>query len=183
MTTQHRGDSGETSLYGGQRISKTHQIFSVLGAIDELNSAIGLVLSSDPSHQHAERLVWIQDRLFALGSELANPAHAEHGDFVDQKDVRTLDELLQAYRSSLPPLRHFILPAGTPTAAGVNLGRSICRRAERETLRLGKEASIRPETTIFLNRLSDVLFEMARAINHEANTPDREWRGPRDRKT
>lgn len=183
MSTQHRGDSGETSLYGGQRISKTHQIFAVLGAIDELNSAIGLVLSSDPSHQHAERLVWIQDRLFALGSELANPAHAEHGDFVDQKDVRTLDELLQAYRSSLPPLRHFILPGGTPTAAGVNLGRSICRRAERETLRLGKEASIRPETTIFLNRLSDVLFEMARAINHEANTTDREWLGPRDRKT
>ena len=183
MTTQHRGDSGETSLYGGQRISKTHQIFAVLGAIDELNSAIGLVLSSDPSHQHAEKLVWIQDRLFALGSELANPAHAEHGDFVDQKDVRTLDEWLQAYRSSLPPLRHFILPGGTPTAAGVNLGRSICRRAERETLRLGKEASIRPETTIFLNRLSDVLFEMARAINHEANTTDREWLGPRDRKT
>ena len=183
MTTQHRGDSGETSLYGGQRISKTHQIFAVLGAIDELNSAIGLVLSSDPSHQHAEKLVWIQDRLFALGSELANPAHAEHGDFVDQKDVRTLDEWLQAYRSSLPPLRHFILPGGTPTAAGVNLGRSICRRAERETLRLGKEASIRPETTIFLNRLSDVLCEMARAINHEANTPDREWLGPRDRKT
>ena len=183
MTTQHRGDSGETSLYGGQRISKTHQIFAVLGAIDELNSAFGLVLSSDPSHQHAERLVWIQDRLFALGSELANPAHAEHGDFVDQKDVRTLDEWLQAYRSSLPPLRHFILPGGTPTAAGVNLGRSICRRAERETLRLGKEASIRPETTIFLNRLSDVLFEMARAINHEANTTDREWLGPRDRKT
>ncbi len=183
MSNQHHGDGGETSLYDGQRISKTHQIFAVLGAIDELNSVIGLVLSSDPSHHHAKRLVWIQERLFTLGSEVANPTHAEHGDIVVHEDVRTLDEWLNTYRSCLPPLRHFILPGGTPTAAHVNIGRSICRRAERETLRLGKEASIRPEVTIFLNRLSDVLFEMARAINHETDTPDREWLGPRDRKT
>lgn len=182
MSAQHHGDGGETSLYGGQRISKTHQIFAALGAVDELNSALGLVLSTCPRDEHAMRLAWIQERLFALGSELANPERATRGDFVDQKDVTTLDEWLESYRSSLPPLRHFILPGGAPTATSVNFGRAICRRAERETLRLGKETSLRPETTIFLNRLSDVLFEMARTINHNAGTPEREWLGPRDRK-
>ena len=183
MSNQHHGDGGKTNLYGGPRVSKTHQIFAALGAVDELNSVLGLVLSTYPQDEHATRLAWIQERLFALGSDLANPEHAEHSDFIDQKDVTTLDEWLESYRSSLPPLQHFILPGGAPAAASVNVGRAICRRAERETLRLGKETSIRPEATIFLNRLSDVLFEMARAINHDAGTPEPEWIGPRDRKT
>ena len=182
MSTQHHGDGGETSLYDGQRISKTDQIFAALGAVDELNSALGLALSASPRTEHATRLAWIQERLFALGSDLANPERAEYGDWVQHNDVTTLDDWLESYRSSLPQLRHFILPGGTPAAATVNLARAICRRAERETLRLAKEINLRSEANIFLNRLSDVLFEMARAMNHDTETPEREWLGPRDRR-
>ena len=181
MSTQHHGDGGETSLYDGQRISKTDPIFAALGAVDELNSVLGLAISTSPRTEHAMRLAWIQERLFALGSDLANPKGVEHGDWIHHNDVATLDDWLEGYQSSLPPLRHFILPGGIPAAATVNFARAICRRAERETLQLAKEVDLRPEAMIFLNRLSDVLFEMARAMNHDTNTPEREWLGPRDR--
>ena len=181
MSTQPHGDGGKTSLYDGQRISKTDQIFAALGAIDELNSALGLAISASPRTEHTMRLAWIQERLFALGSDLANPERAEHGDWIHHNDVTTLGDWLEGYRSSLPPLRHFILPGGTPAAATVNFARAICRRAERETLQVAKEVGIRSESKVFLNRLSEVLFGMARAMNHDTKTPEREWLGPRDR--
>ena len=181
MTRKHHGDQGQTSLFGGARVSKTDDRIAALGAVDELNSALGVAMSACQPGQHLDRLAWVQTRLFALGSDLANPGRRARGDRVAPEDIATLDDWLDGYRADLPPLQHFILPGGSPAAASANLARSICRRAEREVFRLAGHATVSPHVPVFLNRLSDVLFELARAINHEAGVPEHVWLGPRDR--
>ena len=181
MTRKHHGDRGQTSLFDGARVSKTDARIAALGAVDELNSALGVAMSSCPPGDHLDRLAWIQTRLFTLGSDLANPGGRARGDRITAADTATLDMWLDGYRVDLPPLQHFILPGGTPAAASVNLARTVCRRAEREVFRLASEALVSPDVPVFLNRLSDVLFELARALNHEAGVPENVWLGPRDR--
>ncbi len=182
MTRKHHGDQGETSLFDGTRVPKTDLRIAALGAVDETNAAIGLAISAcPPDGEHARRLGWVQTRLFALGSDLANPGGRARGDRVTRADVAALDDWLDGYRGTLPPLRNFILPGGAPAAAAVNLARAVCRRAERETFRLDAHAPVRPDVQVFLNRLSDVLFELGRALDHDAGAPDRIWQGPRDR--
>ena len=181
MTRKHHGDQGETSLFDGARVAKTDARISALWSVDELNSALGVAMSFCPPGDHLDRLAWIQTRLFTLGSDLANPGGRSRGDRVSASDIASLDTWLDRYRADLPPLLHFILSGGTPAAAGVNLARTVCRRAEREVFRLASEAAVSPDVPVFLNRLSDVLFELARALNHEAGVPERVWLGPRDR--
>ena len=183
MTRKHHGDRGQTSLFDGARVSKTDSRIAALGAVDELNSTIGVAMSSCPPGQQMDRLAWIQTRLFTLGSDLANPGGRARGDRIASADIAVLDTWLDEYRADLPPLQHFILPGGTPAAASVNLSRAVCRRAERDVFRLAGQAAVSPHVPVFLNRLSDVLFELARALNHEAGVPEREWLGPRDRPT
>lgn len=181
MTRKHHGDQGRTSLFDGARVSKTDSRIAALGAVDELNSALGVAMSSCPAGDHLDRLAWMQTRLFTLGSDLANPGGRSRGDRITSSDVAALDGWLDVYRADLPPLQHFILPGGTPGAAGVNLARTVCRRAEREVFGVASEATVSPHVPVFLNRLSDVLFELARALNHDAGVPDPIWLGPRDR--
>ena len=181
MTRTHHGDQGQTSLFDGARVSKTDARIAALGSVDELNSALGVAMSSCPPGDHLDRLAWMQTRLFTLGSDLANPGGRARGDRITSSDVAALDAWLDGYRTDLPPLQHFILPGGTPAAASVNLARTTCRRAEREVFRLASESAVSPEVPVFLNRLSDVLFELGRALNHEAGVPERVWLGPRDR--
>ncbi len=181
MTRKHHGDQGQTSLFDGARVSKTDGRIAALGTVDELNSALGVAMSACPPGDHLDRLAWMQTRLFALGSDLANPGRRARGDRIAPADIATLDEWLERYRADLPPLQHFILPGGTPAAAGVNLARAVCRRAEREVFDLAAQAPVSPHVPVFLNRLGDVLFELARALNHDANVPENIWLGPRDR--
>ena len=181
MTRRHHGDRGQTSLFDGARVAKTDARIAALGSVDELNSALGVAMSSCPSGDQLDRLAWMQTRLFTLGSDLANPGGRARGDRITAQDIDTLDSWLDGYRTDLPPLQHFILPGGTPAAASVNLARTVCRRAEREVFRLASRSDVSPQVPVFLNRLSDVLFELARAINHEAGVHERVWLGPRDR--
>lgn len=183
MTRKHHGDQGQTSLFDGERVSKTDGRIAALGAVDELNSALGVAMSACPPGRHLDRLAWVQTRLFALGSDLANPGRRARGDRIAPEDIAALDGWLDGYRADLPPLQHFILPGGSPAAASTNLARAVCRRAEREVFRLAGHAPVSPHVPVFLNRLSDVLFELARALNHEANVPEHVWLGPRSRPT
>jgi cob(I)alamin adenosyltransferase len=181
MTRKHHGDQGQTSLFDGARVSKFDTRIAALGTVDELNAALGVAMSSCPPGQHSDRMAWMQTRLLTLGSDLANPGGRARGDRITPSDVSVLDEWLDAYRAELPLLQHFILPGGTPAAASVNLARTICRRAEREVFSLDSEAAVSPDVPVFLNRLSDVLFELARALNHDADVHEHVWLGPRDR--
>ena len=178
---RHHGDAGETSLYGGARIPKSDARIEALGDVDELNSAIGVVLTLCVDTPQHERLTWVQERLFRMGADLANPAGRSGGDAIGRPDVDTLDQWLQDARESLPRLRHFVMPGGTPPAAATHLARAVCRRAERSACRLDQAHTVNPDVLAFLNRLSDVLFEMARQFNERAGARDVEWLGPRDR--
>jgi cob(I)alamin adenosyltransferase len=179
--TRHAGDTGETSLYGGARVPKSDARIEALGDVDELNSTIGVVLTLCADTPQHERLTWVQERLFRMGADLANPAGRSGGDAIGRTDVETLDRWLQDARDGLPQLRHFVMPGGTPSAAATQVARAVCRRAERSACRLDQAHSVNPDVLAFLNRLSDVLFELARQFNDRAGSRDVEWLGPRDR--
>ena len=179
--TRHRGDSGDTSLFDGTRVSKCDARIVALGDVDELNSAIGLALTFCPEGRERERLSWTQGRLFTIGAELANPGQRAQGDALSAEDVATLDAWLCEYQDGLPRLRRFVLPGGTPAAAAVHVARTVCRRAERSTFGLGAQPANGGRVSVFLNRLSEMLFEMARYLNSQAGVGDVEWLGPRER--
>ncbi len=180
---RHYGDEGDTSLFDGARVPKTDLRIAALGDVDELNSVVGLVASLVPAGRERERLAWVQQRLFSMGAELANPGGRARSDRVTKEDVGRLDDWLESYRASLPPLQHFILPGGSAAGAAAQVARSVCRRAERSAYRLAQPHPIDPAARWFLNRLSDVLFELARQLNVDAGFREVEWRGPRDRPT
>jgi len=179
---RHHGDGGLASLFDGTRIPKTDVRFSALGDVDELASMVGLTLTWLAGTREHERLVWVQERLFRMGADLANPGRRARGDEIAGADLEVLDAWLLEYRAALPPLQHFVMPGGTPAAAGVHLCRAVCRRAERSVFAVRALHPVHEPVPVFLNRLSDVLFEMARFINTQSNVADTEWLGPRDRK-
>lgn len=181
MPLRHDGDSGTSSLFDGTRSSKTGPRFAALGDVDELNSVLGFAMTFVTGTREHQRLAWVQERLFRMGSDLANPKHRARGDRVVDADVEGLDSWLLEYRSALPPLQHFVMPGGTPAAAAVHVARSVCRRAERTAFALAAQHPVGVPVLVFLNRLSDVLFEMARYLNAAAKVRDEEWLGPRDR--
>lgn len=161
------GDEGETSLFGGRRVSKHHPSVEAYGAVDELNAILGLARTrlDDQGGAWLER---IQIELFAIGAELATPGGGATR--IEQDHVDRLDDELDALEAALPELKTFVLPAGGELAARLHLARTVCRRAERRTIQLHESevGPVREEVRVYLNRLSDLLFLHARAAAIEA---------------
>ncbi len=154
------GDDGSTGLGDGTRVSKDSARVSAYGTVDEANSAIGLVLACEIPDPVRKLLESVQHNLFDLGGELCIPGHAA----IFDADIDHLENQLDAFNSDLPPLKDFILPGGGMAASHCHLARTICRRAERETVTLSRHDAVRPEAVRYLNRLSDLLFVLARVL-------------------
>lgn len=174
------GDSGETSLFGGRRVSKDDLRVRAYGAVDELNAALGVARAADPGPEIDQMLERLQHRLFDLGAELATPPpgaerSAGHVPRVEASWVDALEQEIDKLDAALPPLRHFVLPGGTPAAAALHFARTVARRAERDIVALSAREPVNPELLKFVNRLSDLLFVLARTANRIANRPDVTW--------
>jgi len=176
------GDSGETGLFDGTRVAKSDARVATYGDVDELNAWIGLARSMIASdHELAEMLVQIQRDLFAVGARLADPSHKIAGRVtkaaIAGADIARLETWIDMLESMLPPLRRFILAGGGQAGATLHLARTVCRRAERAmvALRASDETSMEPELLVYVNRLSDLLFVMARVANSHADAPEIEW--------
>jgi cob(I)alamin adenosyltransferase len=172
------GDAGETGLGDGTRVSKDSARVCALGDIDELNSAIGSVLAEDVPQEMRDALSEVQQRLFDLGGEISIPGHA----ILTAASVAHLDERLEDWNAGLPPLKEFILPGGSRAAAAAHLARTVCRRAERALVALGRAESVSEHARQYLNRLSDLLFVAGRALNRHAGRKDVQWRHERKKK-
>jgi cob(I)alamin adenosyltransferase len=160
------GDAGETSLGDGSRVPKTNPRIEAYGAVDELNSVLGLALASDLPPEFRPWLEQVQNDLFDLGADLSVPLEDERERLrVTTAQVERLEELCDLVNERLEPLKSFILPGGTEAAARLHVGRSVCRRAERLAVDLAGKDSVNPAALAYLNRLSDLLFILARAAN------------------
>jgi cob(I)alamin adenosyltransferase len=171
------GDTGETALFDGTRVSKADPRVDAYGDVDEVNAWLGLVRAHGLPPDLDADVVAIQRDLFAMGAMLADPRH-RIADRVDKAtlgdaDVARLEALIDRLEASLPPLRHFILPGGTTTGAAVHVARTVCRRAERRIVSLTPP----PDGLVvrYMNRLSDLLFVLARTANHHAAVPETQW--------
>ena len=169
------GDQGETSLFDGTRVSKADARVDTYGDIDELQAWLGFARAAGAPERLAVMLEQIQRDLFALGAQLADPQHRIAPRVtkasLSADDVVRLESWIDALQDTLPPLRHFILAGGAPAGASLHIARAVCRRAERRMVALGADAGL----MTYINRLSDLLFVMARAANHDANAPETEW--------
>ena len=154
------GDDGSTGLGDGSRTGKDSARVNAYGTVDEANSCIGVVLATTVPDDIRKLLTTVQHQLFDLGGELCIPGHAA----ITPEDVDALERQLDHYNEMLPPLKEFILPAGGEAAARCHLARTIVRRAERETVALARDEAVRPEAIRYLNRLSDLLFVLARVL-------------------
>jgi cob(I)alamin adenosyltransferase len=170
------GDRGETSLGDGTRVSKLDPRIRAYGTVDELNSALGLVLAGDCPDELRGPLARIQNELFDLGADLSVPVGVEGRLRVSQADVDALERDCDSFNEGLPELRSFVLPGGTETAARLHLARTICRRAEREALAAAREVEVSPLVLVYLNRLSDLLFILARAANAATGREEPLWK-------
>lgn len=177
------GDRGETGLFGGDRVPKHHERVETYGEVDELNSVLGLARTESTGDDVDALLARIQSELFDLGAELATAP-----DKIDRllappiadAEITALEHAIDRADEELAPLSSFVLPGGTRAAALLHVGRCVCRRAERRAVALSSRESVRPEVVRYLNRLSDLLFTLARLANHRANVEDVPWVG-RDR--
>ena len=170
------GDAGQTSLGDGSRVSKLDLRLAAYGTVDELNSALGVVLAGDPPDEARAVLVRVQNELFDVGADLSVPVGREGRLRVAQSQIDRLEADCDRFNARLPELRSFVLPGGTTEAAGLHVARTVCRRAERETLRAAQEHDLDPLTGVYLNRLSDLLFVLARAANAAAGQDEPLWR-------
>jgi cob(I)alamin adenosyltransferase len=172
------GDGGETALFDGTRVSKAHPRVDAYGHIDELNALLGQVRAAGVPADIDQTLDRIQRDLFAVGAVLADPSSRIAARVararVSAVDIERLEQWIDAAEAELPPLRRFVVPGGSPGAAALHLARTVCRRAERHIVSLGSE-TVPAETVTYINRLSDLLFVLARLANRRANVPDREW--------
>jgi cob(I)alamin adenosyltransferase len=175
------GDAGETSLFAGGRVSKNHLRLHTYGTVDELNSVLGLARALGLDSELDSKIGRIQSELFHVGADLATPLDAEAAWVVRvQTDmVQHLEAEIDKLEIELEPLKNFILPGGTPAAASLHQARTVCRRAERWLVALAEQTEINPAALQYLNRLSDWLFVMARAVNHRAGVSDVIWQTPR----
>jgi cob(I)alamin adenosyltransferase len=172
------GDTGETSLFDQTRVSKADSRVDAYGEVDEVNACLGVVRAAGVDAGIGTALEAIQRQLFALGARLADPSSRIAGRVtkaaITEADVAALERSIDELEAGLPPLRKFILPGGSAAGAHLHVARTVCRRAERRVVALGAEA-VEPIVVIYLNRLSDLLFVMARAVNHRAGVPETEW--------
>ncbi len=165
------GDDGTTGLGDGTRVPKDSARVEAYGTVDELNSVLGLLLCESPGNEVHTELTRIQHTLFDLGGELCIPGRC----VLTETQVTELENLLDRLNADLAPLKEFILPGGTRAAALCHLARTVCRRAERRVYTLSRSEAVSPTSLKYLNRLSDLLFVMARAMNRASGTPDVLW--------
>ena len=170
------GDHGETGLFDGTRVSKAHARVDAYGEVDEANAALGLARALCGDAEIAALLATLQRDLHAVGAVLADPGHqvaprVAKAALTDD-DARRVEEAIDRYEAELPPLRRFILSGGTPGGAALHLARTVCRRAERRVVALeAPDESV----LVYMNRLSDLLFVLARVVNHRAGIAEAEW--------
>lgn len=170
------GDSGETSLFDGTRVPKGDDRVDAYGEVDELNAWLGFVRASGLPRDLDDEVAHIQRDLFALGAMLADPSHKiatriEKARLTDA-DVARLEQLIDRHEEELPALQHFILAGGTPPGAALHVARTVCRRAERRIVSL---SAPHPLAVVYVNRLSDLLFVLARTVNHRGGVPETPW--------
>lgn len=172
------GDNGQTALFDGTRVPKSDTRVDAYGEVDELNAVLGIARAQHVDPDVDEVLAGLQRGLFALGARLADPRHriaervTKAG--VDEQDVERLEGWIDSFEADLPALRRFILPGGAPAAATLHFARTVCRRAERRIVGLGPDA-VDSVVVVYINRLSDLLFVLARLVNKRAAIPDVEW--------
>ncbi len=176
--TTRTGDAGETGLGDGARIGKDALRVQALGDVDELNSALGVLLAEDVPDAIRAALEGVQQDLFDVGGELSIPGH----EMVRAAQVQRLETLLTQWNAPLTPLKEFILPGGSRAAAAAHLARAVCRRAERSVVALGRQDTVSVDLRQYLNRLSDLLFVAGRALNRHAGRGDVLWRHEKKRK-
>jgi len=175
------GDGGETGLFGGRRVKKSDRRVEAYGSVDEVNAHLGwaaALLAHLPLDQEIRE---IQSDLFDLGTDLATapgtPA-ASNAARIDETQIRRLEGLIDRWQAEAPPLKNFILPGGAPGAAALHVCRTVCRRAERSTVRLSLAEPVGPHAIVYLNRLSDLLFVLARWVNAREKISEPIWKGP-----
>lgn len=170
------GDKGETSLFGGKRVLKDDPRIEAYGTVDELNSMLGLIRSENTDPELDRVLLAVQHRLFNLGADLATPMSTQKQiRRISGGDISGLEMEIDRLDGMLTPLTAFVLPAGSTIAAGLHVARTICRRAERRVVHLSREEEVGGHVSVYLNRLSDLLFVMARYANHIAKNPETQW--------
>ncbi len=171
------GDAGETSLFAGGRVAKDAPRVEAYGTVDELNAWLGLVAMYCTSHDLRSRLLRVQGELLQLGADLATPLDASttHITRVDESLTRQLEQEMDEWDAVLPPLRQFILPGGSQPGAILHIARTVCRRAERRVVTLAQTEPLNPQVLIYLNRLGDWLFVLARMVNHRHNMAETPW--------
>lgn len=174
------GDKGTTGLFGGGRVGKDDVRVDAYGEVDELNSAIGLAMALEAAPRIDDILRPIQHDLFAIGALLATPdrekmkAQLEKARLGDAR-IEELEQTIDGGDAELEPLKHFIMPGGTPKAAALHVARTVCRRAERRVVHAAREHEVPPVIVTYLNRLSDLLFTLARVANRQGGVPEKEW--------
>jgi len=176
------GDAGETGLFGGGRVPKDDPRVDAYGEVDELNAAVGLARGAGLDRELDVLAQAIQDQLFTVGSVLATPRGTKAAQAIPQLEPRWVAEMetaIDKFDREIPPLRSFILPGGSAAAAALHLARTICRRAERRVVPLARKGAVDQPLVTYLNRLSDLLFTMARVSNHRAGIKDVVWNPPK----
>ena len=171
------GDKGLTSLIGGTRVPKYDLRIESYGTVDELNSYIGMIRDQGISTEQQDILKEIQDRLFTIGAALASDPEKSKMKIPDltPADIELLENQMDAMTESLPDLKHFILPGGDQIVSYCHIARCVCRRAERITVHLSEESFVDEKVVIYLNRLSDFLFVLARKLAQDRNIPENKW--------
>jgi len=171
------GDSGQTGLYGGKKVSKDDARVEAYGTIDELNAALGMAASLVTDNQLRESIVALQQELFSAGWDLATPLSADVPRLSPANTAR-IEAEIDSFETELPPLRNFILPGGTPASSSLHLARCICRRAERRLVSLMSIEEVNSEVERYLNRVSDHLFVLARVAAHREGAEEVMWQRP-----
>ena len=175
------GDKGETSLFSGKRVPKHHECIEGYGTVDELNSSLGLAIAQLKNKEIKDILCSVQETLFRLGSDLATPIDDKNTKAqtilkrIEEKDSEVLENWINKFDAKLSPLKNFILPGGSIAGATLHVARTICRRSERWVSQLVKDGKTNPQCLIYMNRLSDFLFVLARSINQEDGCPEKIW--------
>jgi cob(I)alamin adenosyltransferase len=174
------GDKGETGLFGGERVPKDTPRIEAYGAVDELNSLLGIIRALRPNKRIDRILHGIQNDLFVAGADLATRKTSKRSliPHVGLSQITFLENAIDALQSSLPPLKTFILPGGTAAASHLHYARTVCRRAERSAVRLSRSEDINENIVIYLNRLSDLLFVLARYANRSGKKKETKWESP-----
>ncbi|HLL02415.1 MAG TPA: cob(I)yrinic acid a,c-diamide adenosyltransferase [Myxococcaceae bacterium] len=172
------GDAGETGLFGGGRVSKDDERVDAYGEVDELNATLGLARGFSVPGELDGLLQRLQDQLFTVGAVLATPLDTKASAHIPQLKpewVEAMEKAIDGFETELPKMTHFILPGGSQASSALHLARTVCRRAERRVVPMLREGKVPAEVGVFLNRLSDLLFVMARVANHRAGVPDVKW--------